>query len=293
MKKCFTTMLAVGLCWQATATAGAPGDDFEAVTAEASAVSEALSEALSPDVKPATSPAVNAVAEPTANTPAAKATELGSFAINYVVKFAAFSADVTLQLTPGDTPGSYLVSNETRPRGLARMLTKGGREESVFNYANGRIVPLSYALDDSSDSNDNDTTVRFDWDSGTAYSLYEQTETQLPLDDDVYDRISSDVVAILDLRSGRDPRPHSIAEKNQIRPYEFTYQGEESIETPAGTFRAVKYLRQRIGSSRSVMIWYVPEAGYLPLHIEQLKRGKPQGTSSAVSYSLSDPAASL
>ena len=37
------------------------------------------------------------------------------------------------------------------------------------------------------------------------------------------------------------------------------------------------------------MIWYAPEAGYLPVRMEQLKRGKTAATSEAVSFTLDPP----
>ena len=102
-----------------------------------------------------------------------------------------------------------------------------------------------------------------------------------------YDRLSADIVVIMDLRNGRPPRTLYIAEKNTTREYTFTPRGEATVETPAGTFETVLYLRQRDGSSRSTLIWYARNADFLPVRMEQLKDGKSTVTSVATSIVVS------
>jgi len=209
------------------------------------------------------------------------------FVLNYDVKYAAFGGDVTLELLPGDTPNEYSISATTRPRGLAKMFApKQSTETAEFTFVDGQVVSHRYTLEDGTPSEEKDSKVNFDWDTGSAYSVYEQEIAELPLGPDVYDRISADVVVMLDQRNGKPPRTLYIVEKNQIREYTFEYQGEERIDLPQGPVDTVKYLRQRTGSSRSVMIWYAPELEFLPVRMEQLKRGKTQITFETTSYSL-------
>ena len=159
------------------------------------------------------------------------------------------------------------------------------REEARFTSDGERLYSTSYVVEGGSKSSDDDSDIRFDWDSGSAASIYEEEAATLPLEGEVYDRISADIVIINDLRNGLEPRSLRIAEKNEVRDYEFTFQGKETVEVPAGTFDTVKYLRQRIGSSRSTLIWYAPAADYLPVRMEQLKRGDPVATSVATTIS--------
>ena len=136
--------------------------------------------------------------------------------------------------------------------------------------------PISYSLEGGTKSSDNDTQLDFDRNAGTIASWYEGEATELQLDDDVYDRMSADIVVMRDLADGIDLGPMRIAEKNQIRDYEYTYQRAEEIEVPAGRFETVVYLRQRVGSSRSTLIWFATGHQFLPVRLEQLKRGKSQ-----------------
>lgn len=276
MNKTLVTTAVLLSGWVLPGAAGAPGDESTLQPVDAPAVVDAgISAAVeTPASAPPTSDSAGETARP------------GSFEINYDLKYAAFGGGITLRLLPGDQPDEFVITASTNPRGLTRVVAKPSTERSVFSFRDGNVVPLSYELVDGGDSGKNDSRVEFDWESGTAASVYEGEAAALELRDDVYDRISSDIVAILDLRNGRHPRNHGIAEKNKVRDYEFSYQGEETITLPSGEYAAVKYLRQRVGSSRSVMIWYVPEAGFLPLRIEQLKRGKTQVRTFAESFTL-------
>jgi len=230
----------------------------------------------------------------TAEEPVAAAADAltpGGFVINYEARFAAFRGEFTLELLQG-ADDDYRIRATSRARGLARMI-RGGQsvEEAHFSVADGNVISRTYKLDDSGKSAENDTEINFDWDAGIANSVYEQELAELPLEGEVYDRISADVVTMMDLRSGHEPRTLYIAEKNAIREYTFEAKGRETIDFLTGELDTVKYLRTRTGSSRPIMIWYAPELGYLPVRMEQFKHGKSQVTFTTKSYSLAEPSA--
>ena len=215
------------------------------------------------------------------------------FVITYEVRFAAFRGDLTLELEQQDGD-DYRIRATTAARGIVRMfMGKDSVEESNFTFTDGRLISRDYKLDDGGDAAKNDTEINFDWEAGIARSVYEQEPAELPLEGEVYDRISADVVTIMDLRSGNPPRTLYIAEKNAVREYTFEAQGNETIEFQGGEIDTVKFLRTRTGSSRPVMIWYAPELDYLPVQMEQFKRGKSQVTFTTKSYSLAEPADAL
>ncbi len=128
--------------------------------------------------------------------------------------------------------------------------------------------------------------MRFDWAALSADSVHEGEPATLTLDPEVRDRLSADLETILELRAGELPDTQVIAYRNAIRRYDLYPKGEETIETPAGTYATVKFLRQREGSKRSTMIWFAVDAGYLPVRIAQMKNNKTNVTMEAVSVSL-------
>jgi hypothetical protein len=201
--------------------------------------------------------------------------ELQGFHAEYKLKYSIFSGDVLLDLRHADQPNEYIYESRTDARGAASLVLSGtAKETSRFRYVDGRIQPLHYHLNDGMEEKDSETDIRFDWEAGVAHTKYEGAETEYPINSATLDRISADMLAILELRAGRTPGAYDIADDDSIRTYEFQLLGEEQIKVPAGEFHTLKFKRQRPGSSRSTLIWYAPEANYLAVRIEQQKRGK-------------------
>ena len=209
------------------------------------------------------------------------------FAVDYRVKYSAFGGEISLELQAQQGRNEYRIRATTEARGLAKLVRSGKmREQAHFIFDEGNLQPQDYVLDAGDNTEEDSAELVFDHQRQTIASVYEGNPTTLPLKQDVYDRISADVVIMMDLRNGRQPRELHIAEKNQLREYTFAFQGEETVEVPAGTYRTVKYLRQRTGSSRSTLIWYALDANFVPVRMEQLKRGKTNVTSVATSLAV-------
>lgn len=209
------------------------------------------------------------------------------FVAEYKASYAGFSGDIRMELAPAGTDDEFIYRVTTRARGLARLIRPGtATEEARFRVADDRLIPLRYSIDDGTKKGEDDTSIDFDWSSGTAHSVYEQSAEKLELEPDVHDRLTTDLKVMRSLRDGEPLEHFRIAEKNAIRDYEFVYRGEETIEVPAGQFATRKYLRQRIGSSRATLIWFAPALDYLPVRIEQLKRGKTSITTVATDISI-------
>lgn len=200
---------------------------------------------------------------------------LSGFSAQYEARYAAFSGDVTMELQAGAGADEYVYRVTTRARGMARLIRKGTATETArFRFADGVITPLQYEIDDGTKAGEDNMQVQFDWAAGVADSTYENDSVQLSLAADIRDRLTTDLFVMRALRSGNPPTTFRIAEKNAIRDYEFNFLGTETVAVPAGSFDTVKYLRQRVGSSRATVIWFAPELDFLPVRLEQLKRGK-------------------
>jgi len=217
---------------------------------------------------------VAAAAATHAEVPAVSSAIQG-FHTAYELRYAGLRADATIDLKPTETPGEYLYSVTTKTRGLARLIRPGtATEVAKFIYDHNGFRPLSYHLDDGVPKEENDSDVQFDWAKGTAVCRHESQTVELQIQVGMLDRLTSDIVAIQSLRDGRPLGEFDVVDRNEIQRYEFTPQGEETIKVPAGTFKTIKYLRGKPGSSRATMIWFAPDAAYLPVKLAQLKRGK-------------------
>jgi hypothetical protein len=63
-----------------------------------------------------------------------------------------------------------------------------------------------------------------------------------------------------------------------------TDAGTKKIKTKAGTFDAVGIRHQKEGSSRTTTMWCVEELGFLPVIIEQHRKGKVNFRATLVRY---------
>jgi hypothetical protein len=213
--------------------------------------------------------------------------DLKGFHAEYKLKYSMFSGTVVLDLQATEKPDEYLYEVTTRAGGVARIAMSGDAiERSRFIYTDGAVKPMHYYLNNGRKNDDSETDIQFDWSKGIALTKYEGQTTERTLEPETLDRLSTDVTAIIELRAGRVPGDYSIMDDDSIKIYGYEFLGEEKIKVPAGEFRTLKYNRQRPGSSRSMLVWFAPDAGYLPVRTEYLKRGKTTITSTATVLNL-------
>jgi len=217
------------------------------------------------------------VAEPTESSTAELETtaELDGFNLDFEARYGILRGDIRLDLKTTDEAGIYHYEIVTQARGLAKLARAGtGSESSLFKYSEHGFQPVQYIREDGTDDVDNDSDIRFDWSENIAHSVYEGEPKDIPIAPGMLDRLAADIIVINELRAGRTPGGYDIVDRNSVRRYEFTKLGDEEMEVPAGTFDTVKYRRQRPDSTRSTLIWYAKDHNYLPVRIEQQKRGE-------------------
>jgi hypothetical protein len=203
--------------------------------------------------------------------------ELAGFHAEYEASYAGLKAEAIMEFRAAETPNEYVYEVVTRALGLASFIRPGtGIETSRIAFTESGFLPISYQLDDGTEKLENDTDIRFNWETGIAHSIYKGVAKDIAITAGMLDRLTADIAAIHALRNNQQLTSYEITHRNSIRLYEFKPQGEETVSVPAGEFQAIKYLRQRPGSSRATLIWFAPEADYLPVKIVQLKRGESQ-----------------
>jgi hypothetical protein len=86
---------------------------------------------------------------------------------------------------------------------------------------------------------------------------------------------------------------YAIADGGSLKTYRFMVVGEETVETPAGTFDTLKLERLREDNTRYTALWCAPELNYLPVKLMQRESDDRLVTSElrSVSDSLRKPPA--
>ena len=76
-----------------------------------------------------------------------------------------------------------------------------------------------------------------------------------------------------ELLSGRTPKYFVLLDKDKVKDYNYTAQGEENLQTVLGERHTVIFRSARPGSADGTFFWCAPDMGYLPLKVER-REGK-------------------
>lgn len=178
---------------------------------------------------------------------------------------------VTRQDTTGDDPApTYRFEATTSAKGLARLLRRQPIvEESTFELRGEAVRPLMFSLDDGTRKGDDDVSVEFDWDAGTARVETSSGVADLSIEPGVHDRATLQVALMLELAADIAPEQHRLIDDDSAKTYTYEVGAAETLDTPAGEYEAIEVIQRREGSSRHTHIWMAPALRHLPVKIEQ------------------------
>jgi hypothetical protein len=210
-----------------------------------------------------------------AATPANAPVALKPFTASYGVVWRGFNAGTTeLDLARGEG-GEFVYASRGKARGLFRaVFSEEITQTSWLQVTSEGVRPIRYRADDGSSDTERDISLNFDWSAKRARGTAEDKVVDVPLEPGVQDAMSIQVALLLDLLRGQKPGTYRLIDKDKIKEYVYTYQGDERLKTALGEVDTVIYTSQRAGSKRLTRTWYAPSLGYVAVRGEQLKDGK-------------------
>ena len=210
-------------------------------------------------------------------TSAAHADELRPFQATYAWIWNGMNvADTTVKLEKnGDT---WTYSSKSEPRGIGKLLSQRPVTVSVLRMTDSLVQPLSYQGGDGTSSTKRTVDVKYDWSQLRVTGVYEQTPVDLALTAGVQDDSSVQVAMMAELLRGRVPERFSVLDKNTVRQYRYTRDGEETLKTPFGDVATVIFRSQRANSPRYNRYWCAPDRGYIPMRVQQKRADEVQWT---------------
>jgi hypothetical protein len=174
----------------------------------------------------------------------------------------------TLRLEPHARGWRY--ESVTEAEGLLALFVDGPVvERTLLGPHAGRLRPLEYHHLEP----DGDTRVLFDWAAGEARAHTPDGVRTIALAPDTHDQFSVMLAVMQALAAGRDEvRLPGIDDEGEREPLSFAAEARETITVPLGRYDTVRVRRIRDGK-RSTVTWLAPELGWLPVRVEQRKRG--------------------
>lgn len=215
---------------------------------------------------------------------------LESYVAVYEVKSKGFTAVSETTLTrKADGSGNvvYDYRSTSRPKGLARLIRRAPAvESSSFRLEGNQFVPLEFHFIDGKASAERSNRIVFA--EGKAISTYKGASVSIDLQPGYVDRVLEQIILRQGLRERQLQEHFMVVDRNEVRKIKYTAGPTEEVTTELGTMAAVSLLRQREGSSRSTRIWFAEDLDFLPVRIEQMRKGEVTGVATLVSYRVID-----
>ena len=191
----------------------------------------------------------------------------------YKIKISVLGGQLTTRL---DRQGSgYRAESSIEATGMSRIIARGAiRENSEFEPSSDGLRPDRFRSNDTLTRGGETVDFTFDWAAGEITGLLNGEEFQTALDGIVHDRVSLQYGLMHDLVNGVYRSEYSLQDAEKFKPLSISNVGTKPVEVPFGQFEAVGIQHQAAGSSRVTTLWCVEELGFLPVIIEQHRKGK-------------------
>jgi Protein of unknown function (DUF3108) len=215
-----------------------------------------------------------AAASATLSAPAAAADDAGiaPFIAHYQADWKGISVGTSdIKLTQGAEPGQYLYTWTITARGIFRVAYHDDLvQQSWLSVVDDHVRPEKYRGKEGSST----VELNFDWKDMHATGLSETKPVDLMLKEGTQDVMSIQVEVMLDLKRGNLPKTFQIIDKDQLKEFNYTQEGNARIRTEIGEIDTVIVTSQRTGNNRILRMWFAPSLGFVPVQAERSRDGK-------------------
>ena len=200
-------------------------------------------------------------------------TALTPHTAEYRVKISILGGKLRTSLAATDS--GYHAESSIQATGMSRLIAHGAiRESSEFHIADSGIQPTRFISSDTLSKGGQEVDLSFDWDSLTASGLIDGAEFETHFDDFAHDRVSLQYGLMHDLLNGVEKSEYFLQDAEKFKPLSISNVGRKPVNVPFGRFEAIGIQHQAVNSSRITTLWCVEELDYLPVIIEQHRKGK-------------------
>jgi hypothetical protein len=207
------------------------------------------------------------------------------FVATYAVTFRGLSGGtLRMELRPDAQPGHYIFETHANPSALARFfISRDAVERSVLEATADGMRPLSWFADDARSSEDGDGKLQFDWAAQRITGEAKGKPVELSTEPGLQDRMSIQVGVMSALMQGKEPGTIAMVNDDSIKHYTYTRAGTAALDTKLGKVDTVIYESTRPNSNRLSRVWHAPSLDYLPVRLEQVRKGNVETVMTLVS----------
>lgn len=210
------------------------------------------------------------------------ATELTPHRAEYQVRIAVVTGQLNTELKATDT--GYVATHVVKPTGLSRVVASGEMfVTSTFTPVADGVRPLTYRAIDTI-RNEPEANITFDWSANVAKGTVGDVPVEFQLEGLSHDAVSIQYELMYDLINRQPSDSYVLFDVEKMRVAQIREVGRKTVKTRAGEYEVVGIQHQKEGSSRVTTLWCAPELDYLPVLIEQHRKGKRKFRATLTSY---------
>ena len=176
------------------------------------------------------------------------------------------------------TGETWTFSSRSEPRGIGRLASGvfPPLQVSVVRVTDQGVLPQSFKS--SGGDAGKSIELNYDWQAHKVTGTYEGTPVDLPLTPRVQDDGSVQLGLMVELLAGHTPPNVQLIDKNSVREYQFSRDGEATIPTAMGDVHTVIFKSQKKYSPRITRFWCASDRGYIPVRVQQKRDDDVQWT---------------
>jgi Protein of unknown function (DUF3108) len=165
----------------------------------------------------------------------------------------------------------YLYTWTITARGIFKLAYSDDLvQKSWLTFQGGHAQPTKYRGSQGSAT----VNLDFDWNTKRATGESEKKPVDIALHDGTQDVMSIQVEVMADLKRGNLPKTFWIIDKDQLKEFMYTQEGNARIRTAIGELDTMVVTSQRAGNNRILRMWFAPSLGFLPVQAERSRDGK-------------------
>ena len=197
--------------------------------------------------------------------------EIATYSINYLAQSGLATASAKRSLTK-ITDDSYELTNKLSIA-LGGQLLVEIDEESQISWVNNSLRSTSYNFEQTGLSQET-IAVIYDWDQSVARLSTLDAVSSVDLKENTFDQLSHQLAVRQDFKKGIRQFAYNVINNSGLQEYKYNVIGEETIQTPLGSFDSVKIERtEPMRTNRSTVFWLSTDWAGVLLQIEQIFNG--------------------
>lgn len=204
----------------------------------------------------------------TACQPAIASPQLQDFNVVYTFSRNGMNVGEVKRSLRTSNDGRYIFESVSEATGFISLFVRDKIvERSTWTYTSNRPQPLEYLYRRNGGKKERHVKLSFDWKEAIVTNTINNDPWKMHIPEGAQDKLLYQLTLMVDLMAGKEKLHYEIADGGVLKDYELVITGEEKVNTPIGTFDAIKI--QRVDDKRNTIIWCAKALNYLPVRIKQ------------------------